>query len=247
MDNLGRYYTQELFSKLLISQFRQESPSSIIDIGVGGGSLIKAASDRWKYANFYAADIDKTMIPRTRSELPFINIYYANSLSKDIEKIIGLKIGTVDIAVCNPPFLSLKNNKKYHQLLEDANLKECISLKRLTSDIVFLAQNLRLLKDKGELGIILPDSLITSHDFEIFRQSLLINHSIRNIIELPEKIFPKTEARTHILILEKGSSTIKNVRLYISDKKGGEGCVRDVIEQVLRLHNNWMDSDAFSW
>jgi 3-deoxy-D-manno-octulosonate 8-phosphate phosphatase (KDO 8-P phosphatase) len=42
-------------------------------------------------------------------------------------------------------------------------------------------------------------------------------------------------------------SEIKQVASYISDKKGGEGCVRDVIEQVLRLHDNWMDSDAFTW
>jgi 3-deoxy-D-manno-octulosonate 8-phosphate phosphatase (KDO 8-P phosphatase) len=42
-------------------------------------------------------------------------------------------------------------------------------------------------------------------------------------------------------------SEIKQVATYISDKRGGEGCVRDVIEQVLRLHNNWMDTDAFSW
>jgi 3-deoxy-D-manno-octulosonate 8-phosphate phosphatase (KDO 8-P phosphatase) len=42
-------------------------------------------------------------------------------------------------------------------------------------------------------------------------------------------------------------SEIKQVAVYISDKKGGEGCVRDVIEQVMRLHNNWMDADAFSW
>jgi 3-deoxy-D-manno-octulosonate 8-phosphate phosphatase (KDO 8-P phosphatase) len=42
-------------------------------------------------------------------------------------------------------------------------------------------------------------------------------------------------------------SEIRQVALYISDKKGGEGCVRDVIEQVMRLHNCWMDSDAFSW
>ncbi len=42
-------------------------------------------------------------------------------------------------------------------------------------------------------------------------------------------------------------SEIKQVAAFISDKKGGEGCVRDVIEQVLRLHNNWMDSDAFKW
>ena len=42
-------------------------------------------------------------------------------------------------------------------------------------------------------------------------------------------------------------SEIRQLALYISDKRGGEGCVRDVIEQVLRLHNNWMDNDAFSW
>jgi len=42
-------------------------------------------------------------------------------------------------------------------------------------------------------------------------------------------------------------SEIKQVSSYISDKKGGEGCVRDVIEQVLRLHNNWMNPDAFTW
>jgi 3-deoxy-D-manno-octulosonate 8-phosphate phosphatase (KDO 8-P phosphatase) len=42
-------------------------------------------------------------------------------------------------------------------------------------------------------------------------------------------------------------SEIKQVASYISDRKGGEGCVRDVIEQVLRLHNKWMDNDAFRW
>jgi 3-deoxy-D-manno-octulosonate 8-phosphate phosphatase (KDO 8-P phosphatase) len=42
-------------------------------------------------------------------------------------------------------------------------------------------------------------------------------------------------------------SEIRQVASYVSDKKGGEGCVRDVIEQVLRLHNKWLDSDAFSW
>jgi 3-deoxy-D-manno-octulosonate 8-phosphate phosphatase (KDO 8-P phosphatase) len=42
-------------------------------------------------------------------------------------------------------------------------------------------------------------------------------------------------------------SEIKQISAYISDKKGGEGCVRDIIEQVLRLHNNWMDSEAFTW
>jgi len=40
---------------------------------------------------------------------------------------------------------------------------------------------------------------------------------------------------------------IKSISLYISDKSGGEGCARDVIEQVLRLHGRWMEADAFTW
>ena len=32
-------------------------------------------------------------------------------------------------------------------------------------------------------------------------------------------------------------SEIRQISAYVSDKRGGEGCVRDIIEQVLRLHN----------
>ena len=34
---------------------------------------------------------------------------------------------------------------------------------------------------------------------------------------------------------------IKEISIYISDKKGGEGCVRDVIEQTLRLQEKWFE------
>lgn len=32
---------------------------------------------------------------------------------------------------------------------------------------------------------------------------------------------------------------IKSISIYVSDKKGGEGCVRDIIEQVMRCQNKW--------
>ena len=35
-------------------------------------------------------------------------------------------------------------------------------------------------------------------------------------------------------------SEIKKIAKSVSDKKGGEGCVRDVIEQVLRAQGNWV-------
>ena len=41
--------------------------------------------------------------------------------------------------------------------------------------------------------------------------------------------------------------TIQQVSLYVSDREGGKGCVRDVIEQVMRVQGKWMNDWAFVW
>lgn len=40
---------------------------------------------------------------------------------------------------------------------------------------------------------------------------------------------------------------IKNISKYISDKKGGEGCARDVIEQVMRAQDKWINEHSYFW
>lgn len=40
---------------------------------------------------------------------------------------------------------------------------------------------------------------------------------------------------------------IKKISRYISHFPGGEGCVRDVIEQVMKVQGKWMTGNAFHW
>jgi len=40
---------------------------------------------------------------------------------------------------------------------------------------------------------------------------------------------------------------IKSIVDYQSPLDGGKGCVRDVIEQTLRVQGNWMSNKAFEW
>jgi len=40
---------------------------------------------------------------------------------------------------------------------------------------------------------------------------------------------------------------IKDISIYISDKTGWHGCVRDIIEQVLKVQGKWLTEEAFSW
>jgi 3-deoxy-D-manno-octulosonate 8-phosphate phosphatase (KDO 8-P phosphatase) len=40
---------------------------------------------------------------------------------------------------------------------------------------------------------------------------------------------------------------IKRIATYISHQSGGHGCVRDIIEQVLKVQGKWMNDDAYHW
>lgn len=40
---------------------------------------------------------------------------------------------------------------------------------------------------------------------------------------------------------------IKSISRYISHAKGGEGCVRDIVEQVLKVQGKWLNGNAFHW
>lgn len=40
---------------------------------------------------------------------------------------------------------------------------------------------------------------------------------------------------------------VKSICNYISPIKGGHGCVRDIIEQTLKVQGKWMNDDAHVW
>jgi 3-deoxy-D-manno-octulosonate 8-phosphate phosphatase (KDO 8-P phosphatase) len=72
----------------------------------------------------------------------------------------------------------------------------------------------------------------------------------------PENVlFMGDDIPDYELMLEAGMSAcpadaaeeIKAVSKYISHFKGGEGCVRDIIEQVLKVQGKWMNDDAYKW
>ncbi|MGQ7870812.1 KdsC family phosphatase [Sunxiuqinia sp. sy24] len=42
-------------------------------------------------------------------------------------------------------------------------------------------------------------------------------------------------------------SEIKEISSYISDRKGGEGCARDIIEQVMKAQDTWINEHSYFW
>lgn len=40
---------------------------------------------------------------------------------------------------------------------------------------------------------------------------------------------------------------VKEISVYISNREGGKGCARDIIEQTLKVQGKWMTAEAYSW
>ncbi|PTX43586.1 type I restriction enzyme M protein [Christiangramia gaetbulicola] len=241
--NLGQYYTNDLVSHLLVSKINVENPQKILELGAGNGSLINAAINRWNNTEIYGGDIDKKNITFLSEKFPEIKAIKLNGLSCKFNEKFNLKVGTIDIGICNPPYKVITKKKYYDEILRAANLGCMLDYKILTSDLIFLAQNLVMLRDEGELGIILPDGLMTSQNFISFRAKLVSNYQIKNIVELPAKSFSNTEAKAHILIIKKTQPLNKWIELSISNI---EGEIENTITIDKKIAINRMDYNHHS-
>ncbi|MGG9964488.1 N-6 DNA methylase [Ferruginibacter sp. SUN106] len=220
MDSLGRYYTSNIISNLLVNNLTTKSPKKILDLGIGNASLSIAAYAKWDKAEFFATEIEKKKVASINKKLSFLKVYNYDTLNPNASEKLKIKFGTIDIAICNPPYVKVEDKNKYAGLFKSVGCKNFLALKRITSEIVFFAHNLKLLKNNGELGIIVSDSLITGKDYKIFRETIFEKFTVRRVIQLPDNIFNKTEARTHIIFISKTKSISHRCQLFMSSVKG---------------------------
>jgi 3-deoxy-D-manno-octulosonate 8-phosphate phosphatase (KDO 8-P phosphatase) len=107
-----------------------------------------------------------------------------------------------------------------------------------------------LVKDRFvKLGI--TDVYMKSHNKMVDYDDFLTKHSFTDeqVLYMGDDL-PDYEVMQRVGIPTCPSNAveeIKSVAKYISDKEGGDGAVRDVIQQVLRLQGVWMQTDAFRW
>ncbi|MBA6408861.1 N-6 DNA methylase [Pseudoalteromonas sp. 5Ae-yellow] len=201
--HLNQYYTQNIYGDALIQSLSISSPKIALDLGFGAGDLLHAARRRWKDLSLIGVDIDRQNIIRANSG-KLIKTLELNGFELALPQLIREQFGNIDLLISNPPYFSCDLNDTNKRILHDIGLLDCISkkLNKIPAELIFLAQNLRLLSKSGELGIILPAGLISGQKWQPVREFLLSNYQITNVIQLPVESFKKTDAQTFILILK---------------------------------------------
>lgn len=89
-----------------------------------------------------------------------------------------------------------------------------------------------------------------ANKMETYRKFLTINKLTESQVLCMGDDIPDYEIMSHCGVAACPSDAaveIKEISDYISICAGGKGCVRDVIEQTLRLQGQWFHSDALNW
>lgn len=124
---------------------------------------------------------------------------------------------------------------------KDGYAMKCALVKGFKIAIITGGRNEAVRERFRELGVI--DIYLGAHHKLDAYQDLMDNYDLN-----PEEILYIGDDIPDIPVMEKvglgccpadAASDVKAMADYVSHKKGGEGCVRELIEQVLRVQGKW--------
>jgi 3-deoxy-D-manno-octulosonate 8-phosphate phosphatase (KDO 8-P phosphatase) len=140
----------------------------------------------------------------------------------------------------------IMNDEQYRNM----NMKDGYALKEATNAgyKVFVISGGRAISAEKRLNYLkVTEFLFSVEDKKKALQKLMKKHKLKreNVLYMGDDIPDVAPMKLCGVITcpADAVSEIKNISIYVSDKKGGDGCARDVIEQVMRLHGKWFKPD----
>jgi methylase of polypeptide subunit release factors len=193
-QSLGQHYTDSDVAGLLSSLIDAKGPLTIVDLGVGQGSLLNAAKASWSDSALYGIDIDKKNLEASRALLGRGTFSQGDCLSPSLEPALKKLLASADIVLCNPPFLELDHPSARSSISRDW---------QHTAEAKFLSLSMQFLKPSGSLGIILPARYISGPAYRAFREQLVSTCNLVSVTSLPSSTFKTAQVETYFLVLRK--------------------------------------------
>lgn len=212
----GEFYTPRAITDFISNVIQPKIGEKVADFACGtGGFLISALNVMKKDANdaelnnllthsFYG--VEKKSLPyllcTTNMLLHDINepdIYHDNSLEKNVRDYNDED--KFDIILMNPPFGGTEKKSVQQNFPSELKSSE-------TADL-FMIEIMYRLKEKGRVGVVLPDGFLNGHGNKTkIREKLLKEFNLHTIVRLPNSVFkPYATVATNILFFDKTGST----------------------------------------
>ena len=222
--NAGEYYTPRAVTAFMADRIDPKPGEILLDPSCGTGGFLSCAVRHMRENYVRTPDDEETLQSGLRAvekkQLPHM-LCVTNMLLHSIEDpsfvqhdntlarpyISYSESDRVDIILTNPPFGGREEDGIESNFPAHFRTRE-------TADL-FLALFIRLLKDGGRAGIVLPDGSLFGEGVKTrLKEHLLEECNLHTIVRLPNSVFrPYASIGTNLLFFEKGQPT-KNVWFY---------------------------------
>jgi type I restriction enzyme M protein len=215
--NAGEYYTPRALTEFIVEMVNPKLGELVLDPACGTGGFLANTIDHIRKQVRTADDeallqasvrgVEKKPLPHLLCLTNMIlhgidaptNVRRANALARPLRDY-GPD-DRVDAIVTNPPFGGMEEPGVEQNFPQTVRTRE-------TADL-FLVLILRLLKDGGRAGVVLPDgSLFGDGVTARIKEQLLSECNLHTIVRLPRTVFsPYADIPTNLLFFTKGQPT----------------------------------------
>jgi type I restriction-modification system DNA methylase subunit len=213
----GRFFTPSEAIRPMVEAIDPKPDESVLDFACGsGGFLLHAAEHLLKRyeaspseiaAKLVGYDWDETCVGIAQTVLSLALAVPAGKLK--IRQGDGLQLpqqewgeGKFDVVLSNPPAGDLPGD--FSGALDGDELLQ--NLPRLY-EVAFLVQAVRMAKEGGRIGIIVPHGILANEQLKPLRKWLLERVKVCAIVTLPRGLFPFTPSKMSAVIMQKVKPT----------------------------------------
>jgi adenine-specific DNA-methyltransferase len=207
----GQYMTPRTISSVLLDHLPIQKGDTVLDPAVGTGELLYAAAERIPDATYEGWDIDESILEYT-TNTSNITFKQEDCLAVDAKE-------KYDVIIANPPYFELKLDAS-----QKAKFSSVIG-GRTNIFSLFFYQAVRLLKDGGHMGFIVPPSMNNGAFFKNLRKFLLENCelvSLHIINKSDHFIDAQTSAQIIVFKKTKNPVTSKKFIFTSTDKSSSK-------------------------
>lgn len=231
----GQYFTPRPVVQFMVDALQPKEKDMVIDPACGSGGFLlyswlhvknkiqesykgDTETIRWIDFNFshkqmYGIEINDriarvAMMDMAIHEDGHSNIECNDALTdfKNFDPKKEIKKEKFDLILTNPPFGSIVKDK---EIIKNYVLGK--NKKRQRTEVLFLERCYELLKDKGRMGIVIPNSILSNPSESYVRDFIKNHYKIKAIVGTPFETFKSAGAnvRSSLLLLEKKSENSK--------------------------------------
>ena len=250
----GEFYTPRPVTQFIVDMIDPNLGDIVLDPACGTGGFLISTLNHLKKNIKTVEDqkiLEKTLRGIEKKPLPHLlcmtnlilhdievpSIRRDNSLSRPL--IDYTDKDKVNIVVTNPPFGGAEEDGIENNFPAEFRTRE-------TADL-FLVLIMKLLRDGGKCGIVLPDGFLFGEGVKTkIKEKLLTEFNLHTIVRLPNGVFsPYTGIRTNLLFFEKNSKGTKDVWYFEHPLPEGYKIynkTKPVRHEEFQLEKEWWNS-----